>query len=130
MASIERTSRARLARFLQCSGYHDFGIAMESTYLIRHHPATRAWLVERDGESVAALRGESEAIATAVEAAREEARLTDRVCRVSLVDDRGGLVPLTTFGLVVGRGHLLQRLARWNRGETRPDHASTQTVTP
>lgn len=103
---------------------------MESHYLIRHHPATRAWLVERDGESVAALRSEADAIATAVEAAREEARTPERVCRVNLVDERGECIPLTTFGLVVGRGHLLHRLARWGRGEKRPDHASTQTVTP
>ncbi|HVF34746.1 MAG TPA: hypothetical protein VND91_05430 [Candidatus Saccharimonadia bacterium] len=85
---------------------------MEHQYVVLATVST-GWLVERDARGLALHDALEEAIADAVEAARDEAKEGDVVTRVTLVDESGERVPLTRFGQVVGRNMLLKRIQRW-----------------
>jgi len=85
---------------------------MEHQYVVLATVST-GWLVERDARGLALHDALEEAIAEAVEAARDEAKAGDVVTRVTLVDESGERLPLTRFGQVVGRNMLLKRIQRW-----------------
>ena len=65
-------------------------------YVVR--PRKRCWVIEVDDEPVTLTSSQGEALATAIDAARRDAEQENIVTRVTLVDDHGDIVPLTSFG--------------------------------
>ena len=69
---------------------------MTRNYVVR--PRKRCWVIEVDDEPITLTPSQGEALATALDAARREAEHEHVVTRVTLVDEHGDIVPLTSFG--------------------------------
>lgn len=84
---------------------------MTRNYVVR--PRKRCWVIEVDDEPVTLTAHQGEAIATALDAARRDADHEHIVTRVTLIDDHGEIVPLTSFGDVVPSTPKAHPLGRW-----------------
>lgn len=107
---------SELARFVQRSRHasgQDPGRKMTRNYVVR--PRKRCWVIEVDDEPVTLTASQGEALATALDAARRDAEQERIVARVTLVDERGDIVPLASFGdhadaLPASSGHRVAQL--------------------
>ena len=69
---------------------------MTRNYVVR--PRKRCWVIEVDDEPVTLTASQGEALATALDAARRDSDQEHIVTRVTLVDERGEISALTSFG--------------------------------
>lgn len=69
---------------------------MTRNYVVR--PRKRCWVIEVDGEPVALMASQGEALATALGAARRDSQQEHVLARLTLVDDAGEISPLASFG--------------------------------
>ena len=83
---------------------------MTRNYVVR--PRRHCWVIEVDDEPLTLTGSQGEAIATALDAARRDAEHEHIATRVTLVEEHGEIVPLTTFGEPPGSSQLLVRSAR------------------
>ena len=84
---------------------------MTRNYVVR--PRRHCWVIEVDDEPLTLTGSQGEAIATALDAARRDADHEQIVTRVTLVEEHGEIVPLTTFGEPPGTRQLVRSARRW-----------------
>ena len=84
---------------------------MTRNYVVR--PRRHCWVIEVDDEPLTLTGSQGEAIATALDAARRDADHEHIVTRVTLVEDHGEIVPLTSFGESGGGRQILRSARRW-----------------
>lgn len=84
---------------------------MTRNYVVR--PRKRCWVIEVDDEPVTLTAHQGEAIATALDAARRDSEHEDIVTRVTLVDERGEIVPLQSYGDRDATPRAAHPLGRW-----------------